>query len=93
MLNSHLVSAAVHGYLSWAPAASQCLRPSLAPPQQQESEACTGTWTGTGTGPGAGSPTGSEFSFPYQGLLIPGKLLGRRYLRQEKQSVVNEPVL
>lgn len=79
---NHLASAAVRGYLSWAPAASQCLRPSQALQQQG-----TGTETETqaGTETGTGSLTGFEFSFLYQEVLSSGRLLGHQYLQHRRR--------
>lgn len=87
--NTHLVSAVIHGCLSWALATSQCLRPSRAPLWQGTgagTEAGTETGIGTGTGVGTGSPRGFGFSFPDQELLSPRRRLGRRYLQLRKNS-------
>lgn len=84
--NAHLVSAASHGYQSWALAASQCLRlpPSL---QQQEAEAETGADnTLGGVESGTGLLTEFGFSFPDRGLLSPEKLLDHQYLQKRKGS-------
>lgn len=80
-MGTHLVSVVTHGCLSWAPAASQCLRPSQAH-QQRATGAATGAETGTGTG----SLTGFGFSFPDPELLSPRKLLGHQYLPEGKDS-------
>lgn len=81
---THLVSAGVHGYLSWALAASPCLHLSQ-DPQQQATEAGTETGTETETGPGSGpemgSLTGFGFLFQDQALLSSGRLLGHQYLQ------------
>lgn len=94
-LKTHLVSAVVHGCLSWALAASQCLHLSPAPQRQgtgaeTETEAGAGTETGTGTEAGTGTGTetvtGSltQLLIPDRGLLSPRKLLVHRYLQQRR---------